>query len=204
MTATSPSPRERLVHSAAALIQQRGVSGVGLREVVVHADAARGSLQHYFPGGKTQLVSEALAHADLVGGKPIRTAVADQVGPGELLRRLCGWWRRLLSEHDYALGCPVVAVVADDATTNESLRAATATVFASWQAEVAGVLLRAGHSPDRARSLAALVVSAVEGAVVLSRSERSLAPLDAVEKELRPLLSPPRRRLEPPEQQPLF
>jgi AcrR family transcriptional regulator len=31
-----------------------------MREIVTEADAPRGSLQHYFPGGKEELVSDAL------------------------------------------------------------------------------------------------------------------------------------------------
>src|ERR1700759_3128401 len=56
-----PQPaRDRIVRSAAALVRERGVHGVGLREIVAHADGPRGSLQRYFPGGKTQLITEAL------------------------------------------------------------------------------------------------------------------------------------------------
>ena len=55
-----PSARERIVRSAAALVRERGVHGVGLRQIVTHADGPRGSLQRYFPGGKTQLITEAL------------------------------------------------------------------------------------------------------------------------------------------------
>src|SRR6201997_4468030 len=54
------SARDRIVRSAAALVRERGVHGVGLRQIVAHADGPRGSLQRYFPGGKTQLIAEAL------------------------------------------------------------------------------------------------------------------------------------------------
>jgi len=42
-------------------------------------------------------------------------------------------------------------------------------------------------SPDRARSLAALTIAAVEGAIVMARAQRSLAPLDQVGAELEAL-----------------
>ena len=48
------------MRSAAQLIRRKGVSGTGMREIVTEADAPRGSLQHYFPGGKEELVSDAL------------------------------------------------------------------------------------------------------------------------------------------------
>lgn len=57
---TERGPRERMVFSAAQLIRRDGVTATGLRDVVAHADAPRGSLAHYFPGGKEQLVNEAV------------------------------------------------------------------------------------------------------------------------------------------------
>ena len=54
------TPRQRMVRSAAQLIRRQGVSATGVREIVLDADAPRGSLQHYFPGGKEQLVTEAV------------------------------------------------------------------------------------------------------------------------------------------------
>ncbi|MBD9736107.1 helix-turn-helix transcriptional regulator, partial [Streptomyces sp. H28] len=44
-----------MVFSAAQLIRREGVGATGMREVAAHARAPRGSLQHYFPGGKEQL-----------------------------------------------------------------------------------------------------------------------------------------------------
>src|SRR6478672_12825563 len=52
--------RARMVQSAATLMRERGIHGVGLREVVAHSGGPRGSLGRYFPGGKTQLMGEAI------------------------------------------------------------------------------------------------------------------------------------------------
>ena len=52
--------RARMVRSAATLMRERGIHGVGLREIVAHSGGPRGSLGRYFPGGKTQLMTEAI------------------------------------------------------------------------------------------------------------------------------------------------
>ncbi|MDP9284169.1 MAG: TetR/AcrR family transcriptional regulator, partial [Actinomycetota bacterium] len=49
-----------MVRSAATLMRERGIHGVGLREIVTHSGGPRGSLGRYFPGGKTQLMTEAI------------------------------------------------------------------------------------------------------------------------------------------------
>ena len=66
--------RDRIVRSAAELVRERGVHGVGLRQIVAHANGPRGSLQRYFPGGKTQLIIEALnlAGAEVLDATELR------------------------------------------------------------------------------------------------------------------------------------
>src|ERR1700676_2918544 len=105
-TRTRSPARARMVRSAATLIRARGIHGVGLREVVAHSGGPRGSLGRYFPGGKTQLMTEAidLALADvfvelertLSEAETFPEAIGESVAP----------WRYLLVEHDFALGCP--------------------------------------------------------------------------------------------------
>ena len=59
------------------------------------------------------------------------------------------------------------------------LRRATADVFESWLAALADDAVEAGIAPDRARSLALSVLALLEGAFLLSRSTRSLEPMQA-------------------------
>src|SRR5690348_9465199 len=71
------TPRERMVYSAAQLIRREGVTSTGVRDVVAHAKAPRGSVQHYFPGGKEQLVNEAVGWAGDFAGSRIAHFVSN-------------------------------------------------------------------------------------------------------------------------------
>jgi AcrR family transcriptional regulator len=84
-----------MVRSAAQLIRLQGVSGTGLREIVAEAEAPRGSLQHYFPGGKEELVSEALRWMGGVAARRVRRHLADLSSrtPGALLAAVIEDWR---------------------------------------------------------------------------------------------------------------
>src|ERR1700677_4023791 len=89
-------PRERMVRSAAQLIRRKGVSGTGMREIVTEADAPRGSLQHYFPGGKEELVSDALLWMGDVAAQRIKRCARELQPriPSALLASIVDTWRR--------------------------------------------------------------------------------------------------------------
>lgn len=216
--------RGRMVYGCAQLVRERGVSGTGLRDVVARAGAPRGSLQHYFPGGKEQLVREALGWSagfaaarvrEYVDGAaeptpgsmdrptPGGTAVpgadrptpggtpgpsADQPTPAGLLSALVEQWRVDLTKRGYVAGCPLLAATADVAAADGPLREAVRDGFGTWVGSVRDALRGMGVPADRAGTLALVVISAVEGAIVLARARRDLTPLDAVERELKPLL----------------
>jgi AcrR family transcriptional regulator len=81
-------------------------------------------------------------------------------------------------------GCPIVAVAVESHDEDPELLDAAARAFEQWRGAFAGCLRRAGVPGARAGRLAALVVSAVEGAIILSRAERDPAPLLDVTREL--------------------
>ena len=60
--------------------------------------------------------------------------------------------------------------------------------FDGWQEPLTAALVDLGVPAERAPTLAMLVISAVEGAIVLARIRADLAPLDAVVTELGPVL----------------
>jgi TetR/AcrR family transcriptional regulator, lmrAB and yxaGH operons repressor len=175
-----PNPRERIVRSTAHLMRRRGINGVGLREIVEHAGSPRGSLQRYFPGGKTQLVEEAVEFALTERpngfGEAIRTAPTIGAAVEEMLVP----WRDLMIEFDYEAGCPVAPVVIDG-IEDEALRRVAASGFERWRSAVQKVFFVAFDVDEaEARILATGLVSAIEGAVLLSRARRDLTAFDDV------------------------
>lgn len=62
-------------------------------------------------------------------------------------------------------------------------------VFAGWQEAFTARFRRHGLPEERSRRLAALVVAAEEGAVVLCRAQQSIAPMEAVAAEIHDVLT---------------
>jgi AcrR family transcriptional regulator len=184
--------RARMVRSAATLIRERGIHGTGLREVVAHSGGPRGSLGRFFPGGKTQLVTEAIdvALVDLFGD--LERALGEAETFGEAIGVIVTPWRRLLVDHDFALGCPLAATICD-AADNDSLRTHVSEKFADWRAQVAGAYARFGAPLADAEADALVLMAALEGALIIARAQRSIEPLDTVERFFAPRAPDPRR-----------
>lgn len=191
MSSDGRKPRDRMVYSAAQLVRTRGVTATGVRDVVEHAGAPRGSFQHYFPGGKDQLVGEALLWAadfaaQWVAAYPRTTRTPS---PGGLFGHMVKQWKDEFSTHGYERGCPVMATTADlaggDSPVNEQLRVA----LRHWEDAVTRELERMDLPRRRARRLATLMISALEGAIMSARVRRDVGPLNTVAAELSPLLN---------------
>ena len=183
-------PRERMVRSAAQLIRRKGVSGTGMREIVTEADAPRGSLQHYFPGGKEEIVSDALLWSGDVMARRTRRCLVGLKSrtPSALLASIVDIWRRELTEEQFSAGCPLVAAAVDTAATSEQLRQVLRRAFDGWLEPLSESLVDLGVPLERADNLAIVVIAALEGAIILARIRRDLTPLDALIRELGPLL----------------
>lgn len=180
-----PGPRERMVVSAALLIRERGAHATAISDVLEHSGAPRGSAYHYFPGGRSQLLCEAVDYAGEYVGRII--AGADS-GP-QLLDTLIETYRRQLLKTDFRAGCPVVAVSVETGHGPTPVSERAGAAFDRWSGLIAQRLIADGMPRDRAGELALLTTSALEGAIVLARVRHDLSPLDAVQRHLRDLLA---------------
>jgi AcrR family transcriptional regulator len=183
-------PRERMVFSAAQLIRRDGVAATGMREVAAHAGAPRGSLQHYFPRGKEQLVNEAVAWAGRYAGKRVTRFMAamDEPTPGGLFAAMIRQWSDEYLATGFATGCPVAAATVDCAQSVDSTREAAAAAFTTWNAPVAAALTSMGVPAAQAPALATLMISTLEGAILIARAEQDARALTTVATELGPML----------------
>ena len=169
-----------MVDSAVRLLAERGLEGTSFAEVLERSGAPRGSIYHHFPEGKDQLIGEAL---DAAGGVAIDLLDQKAGAPAE---DVAAWfvhiWREVLVRSDLDAGCAVLAVTV--ATDSPELREHAASIFRTWRSRLGELLEQGGLDAPDARSFAATLIASCEGAVALSRAERSLEPFDLVADQL--------------------
>ncbi|WP_167105251.1 TetR/AcrR family transcriptional regulator [Mycobacterium sp. DL592] len=185
------STRQRIVYSAVQLLREQGVSGTGVRTIIERAEAPRGSFQHYFPGGKDQLVGEAVTWAGDFAAERVEgyLRTARRPTPAGLFGHMADQWKSEYIARGFARGCPLVATAADIAATDSAVNNALRTAFEGWERAVAGALSQMGIPGARARRLAIVMIGSLEGAIALARVEGSVRPLTTVVAELGPLLN---------------
>jgi TetR/AcrR family transcriptional regulator, lmrAB and yxaGH operons repressor len=171
--------KQTMIERTAVLLAKKGLQGASFSEILEASGAPRGSLYHHFPGGKDELVLAALEHAanqalgvlDRLSGKPAR----------EVAEGFLSLWRSVLARSDFSAGCSVVAVTV--AAESEDLRARAAEILRGWREKLVTLFVAGGIPKKKARAVAASLVAACEGAVILARAERSFEPFDLVATE---------------------
>jgi hypothetical protein len=79
-------------------------------------------------------------------------------------------------------GCAVLAVTV--ATDSPDLLDHAASIFRAWRGRLTELYVNGGMDGAAAARLAVTIVAASEGAVVVSRAERSLEPFELVVEQL--------------------
>ena len=173
-----------MVNATIKLLSRQGYHGTGLNEIVAEAQAPKGSMYHHFPGGKEQLVAEAIMFAGEYVTNRIR-AGASSVEVAEILTdRLV----RRLEKTSFTDGCAIASSTLDVAPISEPVRAACASTFADWQDVLVSRLVDEGAADADAQRAATVVIAAVEGALVLSRATADTTALQRVRESLPQLL----------------
>jgi TetR/AcrR family transcriptional repressor of lmrAB and yxaGH operons len=180
--------RDRIIEAAGRLLREKGYRGTGLSEIIERSGAPRGSIYFHFPDGKEQIVREAMVREVDRITEVLITLTRESSSPVSAVRAYVEGAADELEASNYLFGCPVAPVILDLPDPGSALAEACRVAVDEWCGIYVEALTGAGVSPDRARSLAIMAVSAVEGALLLSRAYRDVAPLRRVADELERLI----------------
>lgn len=170
--------RESMIAATARLIAQSGVSATGMLEIVTAAAAPRGSIYHHFPDGKDELLIAALDH---YGGAV--AAMIEQIGSAApnaqaLVARVGAALRTGPEQADWTIGCPIAATTIEGDRQSPPVRAAVAAMLDRWVTTMTAGLSRFMPT-EIAREQSLMVVTTLQGALLVARGMRSGAPYDA-------------------------
>jgi AcrR family transcriptional regulator len=181
--------RDRIIAATNELFRRQGYNGTSLSQISEAADATTGSIYHFFPGGKEALAVAVVETTGAVYRELFESIATHAADPASAYIDFFAGAAAVLEESDYIDPCPIGTVAREVANTSEPLRTAAANVFDSWIGAATEHLVRAGIGPEAAAQLAQLFVATVEGMFVLSRTQRSTAPLAAAGRTMAQLVT---------------
>jgi TetR/AcrR family transcriptional repressor of lmrAB and yxaGH operons len=168
------STREKLIEAAITLMRRSGLSGAGINEIVRESGAPKGSVYHFFPEGKQQIVKEGLVQYSERVVAFIDSTLSSKRTSGEKVKALFNAYAERIELGGFRHSCPVGTVCLDLDPELEGLRVVIAGAFGQYLKVIAA------HFPfqdrQRAKSFAGLVLTAIEGAYIRGRADRSGKP----------------------------
>ena len=171
--------------AAAKLFRQQGYHGTALQDILAAGGSPRGSLYFHFPKGKEEIGQTALTLA----GEAVRQGIAQAAAASEtaeiFLLRIVRSMASDLEKSDYREGCPIATTALETAAQSDVLGTVTRTAFQKWELEIKRGLFRFGIPAGDADLTATMVLSQLEGALLLARTYRSLEPLRRAEQAVR-------------------
>ena len=174
-----------MIQGAIALLAERGVQGTSFAVVTEATNTPRGSIYHHFPGGKNELIEEAVRS---IGG--LVTALIDAVDaetPADVVEVFFESWRAALHASNFDGNC-AVANTAIGAGEDDSLRVASHRVFEKWHASLTSAFLRSGADTLASNDHATVCIAAAEGALIMGRASRDDSMFDVLSRQLKLLV----------------
>lgn len=167
----------------AETFRELGFEGATLSRITERTGIGKGSLYHFFPGGKEEMAAAVLAEVD----RWFEDFVYEPLRRDEPAAAIGAMWRNV-DEYFRSGGriCLVGAFALDE--TRERFASTINGYFQRWIDALADALVRGGRAAGEARAAAEDAVVGIQGALVLSRAldDKSLfkRALDQMAKRL--------------------
>jgi TetR/AcrR family transcriptional repressor of lmrAB and yxaGH operons len=182
------STRDQIIQATCDLIENQGYHATGLNEIVRESGAPKGSIYYYFPDGKEGITAEAVLFAGKTVAERIRSHLDEKSDATEAIPSFLETIAHFVEISGFCSGGPLTIVAAETATTSEKLNLACREAYDLMREAFEVKLRSSSFTPERSASLAWMITSAAEGAIILSRTYHSGDPLRTAAKELACLL----------------
>lgn len=173
--------RERIVEAARELFYAQGYHATGLAQILKDAGVHSGSLYHFFSSKEEVLLAVLERYKEMLWPvllEPIFSRVED---PVERVFALLDGYRQGLIVTEFTRSCPIGNLALELNEFHPDAQKKIAENFEGWRLAVRGCLDEAaGRFPPGTDldQLSTFVLTTMEGAVMQSRSYRSLQPFD--------------------------
>jgi TetR/AcrR family transcriptional repressor of lmrAB and yxaGH operons len=164
--AKTVAERSDVIPVLAEIFRECGFEGASLSIIGEKTKLGKGSLYHFFPGGKEEMATAVLNE---IGTwfedhiyRPLREAENPRTAISEMCRAVTDYF------HSGRRICLVGAFALDN--VRDRFTGQIKDYFADWRAALAAALQKTGHNETKASELAEEAVISIQGGLVLARA----------------------------------
>ncbi|TPN89984.1 TetR/AcrR family transcriptional regulator [Mesorhizobium sp. CU2] len=163
------------------VFREHGYEGASLALIGAATGLGKGSLYHFFPGGKEEMAGAVIAHID--GWfednvfAPLRDSADPRAGIGQMLEATDSYFR------SGRRVCLIGAFALEE--SRDLFAGQIKDYFGRWVRHLADALARSGHTEAEAAELAEDAVASIQGALTLARAAADASVFSRALRRLR-------------------
>jgi TetR/AcrR family transcriptional repressor of lmrAB and yxaGH operons len=190
MSTQGEQTRKKIIDTVIELLKVKGFKGVGLQEIIKESGTPKGSLYFHFPGGKNEIVEAALKQYGEKLDKLFRMVFFGPSDFATALKVVILYSINELESSSHTKGCPIGTTALDQASITDTIQESCAQCFHIMRDVIAEKLKSIGIDGNEAEKQATFILSALEGAIILSKAYRNTEPLKIIMERLTSIFAP--------------
>jgi TetR/AcrR family transcriptional repressor of lmrAB and yxaGH operons len=180
--------RDIFIQQTCELLGQTDRNDMPLSVLLASCNAKKGSLYHFFPNGKDELVVAAVEHLSACAQSRVGRCLAGAGSVSQAVYKQLLDLAKWMDTQGPEFAIPFTAIVAITGAENEEVRIACERALQAIERMYVRRLKTEGVSPKEARSLAQFLVASTEGAFLMARTTQSSKSLRSAASHLRQYL----------------
>ncbi|MCQ4087824.1 TetR/AcrR family transcriptional regulator [Saccharibacillus sp. JS10] len=170
--------RDNIISTAARLFFSQGYHATGLSQIVKESQAPKGSLYHYFPNGKEELASICIQQTNELILQKFEDTFAAHKSAADGIHQFVQDMAHETEAAGFTGFLPFSFWAAvETSCISQNLRKMCQGVFADWQRVIARQLIHEGMETAKAEDTGLLIISLLEGALIISLTNQDKQPL---------------------------
>jgi AcrR family transcriptional regulator len=161
--------RRDIIPELAEIFREHGYDGASLSLISQRTGLGKGSLYHFFPGGKAEMADAVLAEIGVWFEANVFAPLRGTAGPRD---GLAAMFRAVEAYFQSGRRVCLVGAFALDATRDRFAERVSA-YFEGWREALAHTLTQAGLAPADAADLAEDTLVRIQGAIVVARARQA-------------------------------
>jgi TetR/AcrR family transcriptional repressor of nem operon len=183
------SNRDRILSEGLRVVHQQGFGGASVRDIIGAAGVPQGSFTNHFASKEAFGLEVLNLYYASAKARMAETLLDESLTPLQRMRKWVGVIKTAIGEGDSRTGCMLGNFSAEATNCDGCIRKRLAEIFDEMQATIAACLkaaVKAGELPAgyNCAETAGFILSSMQGAILLAKAHRDLAPITQFEQVL--------------------